>query len=47
MTTYLSLNCDHCGKPSLIISQSGVIYCSSCSYSYGESAPDVIHIGGV
>lgn len=32
----LCFNCDFCGKPSLIASDSGIIYCKNCFYSYGE-----------
>lgn len=31
----LAWNCDYCGKSALVVSQSGVIYCSACGLTNG------------
>lgn len=31
----LQWNCDHCGKPSIIMSGSGMLYCDNCKMSHG------------
>jgi ribosomal protein L37AE/L43A len=38
MSGYLSWNCDFCGKAALVVSSSGVVYCSVCGKSDGHLA---------
>lgn len=33
----VAFKCDFCGKPSIIMSNSGILYCKYCYRSYGES----------
>jgi ribosomal protein L37AE/L43A len=47
MIPKLCWNCDFCGKPEIIISEAGILYCANCRMSYGESASKVLHVGGV
>lgn len=32
----LCWNCDFCGKPGIVISAAGILYCKWCRKSYGE-----------
>lgn len=34
--TGLCFNCDNCGKPGIVMSSAGILYCKHCHYSYGE-----------
>ena len=33
----LGWNCDFCGKPALTVSLAGIVYCSACRQSYGQT----------
>jgi len=37
MNGKLCWNCDFCGKPDIIVSLAGTLYCNNCRMSYGEN----------